>query len=200
VADAKQRNPLMLPLFAISSVALIEAVVIVVLLFRGDRPIQSIPTVAMSPALAATADAPSPSPTTAPSAPHWKIGERVESGGLAITAEKVLNEPQTYKDQVTISPAERYVALLVRIDNETGGNAQLFPSQFALKEDQGFTYDQLGVHGTMPALEWRTLGNRETVRGYVDFVVPKSAKGLTLVYGDTSQSKGGQPIQIDIDR
>jgi hypothetical protein len=188
----------MLPLFAISGVALLEAVVIVVLLLRGDRPTESIPTVAPSPAVAATANAPSPLPATAPSAPHGKVGERVESGGLAITAEKVLNEPQTYKDQVTSGPDQRYLALLLRIDNETGGNAQLFPSQFVLKDDQGFTYDQLGLHGTMPALEWRTLANRETIRGHVDFLVPKTVKRLTLVYGDTSQVKDGQPIQIDI--
>jgi hypothetical protein len=197
VADAKQRNPLMLPLFAISSVALIEAVVIVVLL--ANRSPQPVPAVTLAPA-PSTPNAPSAPPATAPAAPRGKNGERVESGGLAITAEKVLNEPQTYKDQVSIGAGERYIALLVRVDNETGGNAQLFPSQFVLKDDQGFTYDQLGVHGTMPTLEWRTLANRETVRGYVDFVLPKSAKGLTLVYGDTSQSKGGQPIQIEVDR
>jgi hypothetical protein len=195
VTDAKQRNPLMLPLFAISSVALLEAVVIVLLL--TSRSSQRVSAVTLTPALA-TPSAPSESSATAPAAPRGKVGERVESGGFGITVEKVVNEPQTYKDQVTIGPDQRYLALLLRIENNTGANAQLFPSQFVLKDDQGFTYDQLGIHGTMPALEWRTLANRETVRGHADFLVPKTAKHLTLIYGDTSQVKDGQPIQIDV--
>jgi hypothetical protein len=185
----------MLPLFAISSVALLEAVVIVLLL--TSRSSQRVSAVTLTPALA-TPTAPSESSATAPAAPRGTVGERVESGGFGITVEKVVNEPQTYKDQVTIGPDQRYLALLLRIENNTGANAQLFPSQFVLKDDQGFTYDQLGIHGTMPALEWRTLANRETVRGHADFLVPKTAKHLTLIYGDTSQVKDGQPIQIDV--
>jgi len=46
----------------------------------------------------------------------------------------------------------------------------------------------------MPTLEWRTLANRETVRGYVDFVVPKSAKELSLIYTGTSS----RPIRIEL--
>ena len=195
MADAKQRNPLMLPLFAISSVALLEAVVIVLLL--TSRSSERVSAVTLTPALAMPS-APSESSATAPAAPRGKVGERVESGGFGITVEKVVNEPQTYKDQVTIGPDQRYLALLLRIENNTGANAQLFPSQFVLKDDQGFTYDQLGIHGTMPALEWRTLANRETVRGHADFLVPKTAKHLTLIYGHTSQVKDGQPIQIDV--
>jgi len=86
----------------------------------------------------------------------------------------------------------------VLVDNNTGGNATLFPSQFVLRDAAGYQYDRLSLHGTMPALEWQTLGNREHVRGYVDFVVPDSAKGLTLVYGDTSGPKT-QPIRIELE-
>jgi hypothetical protein len=190
----------MLPLLAMSTVALLEASVIVVLLLRGDRSTQPV---ALAP-VATTSNQSSPSPAsqanpaTTPTAPHGKVGERVASGGFGITVEKILREPQTYKDQVTIGPDQRYIALRLRIDNDTGHNAQLFPSQFVLKDDQGFTYDPLGIHGTMPALEWRALANRETVRGYVDFLCPKTAAGLVLTYGDTSQVKEGQPIQIDL--
>jgi hypothetical protein len=196
---------LTLPLLLVSAVAVVEAILLGVLLLH--RPVQPVviatpPTVNAGSATTAPPTATPPARTTAAAAaaaaaPHGRVGQRVESGGFGITVEKQINEPQTYKDQVTIGANERYLALLVLVENNTGGNAQLFPSQFILKDDQGFTYDQLGIHGTMPVLEWQTLGNRQSVRGHVDFVVPKSAKGLTLVYGDTSR-EGSQPVQIDL--
>lgn len=203
MSPSQGRNPLTLPLIAVSAVAMLEAVLLVVVLLR-DRPTQSVaavtlPTVTAGSMTATAVPAPaSPTPTvpaTAP-APHGKVGQRVDAGGFGITVEKQINDPQTYKDQVTIGANERYLALLVLVENNTGGNAQLFPSQFILKDDQGFTYDQLGIHGTMPVLEWQTLGNRQSVRGHVDFVIPKSTRSLTLIYGDARD--GAPPIQIDL--
>jgi hypothetical protein len=37
------------------------------------------------------------------------------------------------------------------------------------------------------------MGNRDRVRGYLDFVVPKSAKGLKLVYSHLPRSDSVQP-------
>ena len=192
------RNPLALPLVLVSTLALVELAIIAVLLFRGEGP-TPVSVVTFPPITASTSSSPVSTTATATAAgpPHGKIGQRVESAGLGITVEKLLHEPLTYKEQVTVRSHQRYLALLVLVENNTGGNAQVFPSQFGLKDEKGFTYDQLGVHGTMPVLEWRTLGNRENVRGYVDFVVPTSAKGLSLVYSDVSRD-GAQPIRVDL--
>ena len=206
MTHAPSRNPLTLPLIAVCAVAVLEAILLGVLLLRREQP--AGPVTAQAPAASNRSSAapavPATTPTTANvpaesgAPPRGKVGERVESVGFGITVEKLLAEPQTYKDQVTVGPQQRYLAMLLRIDNNTGGNAQLFPSQFTLKDDQGFAYEQLGIHGTMPVLEWRTMANRETVRGHVDFVVPQSAKGLTLVYADVSYGDGAQPIQISL--
>ena len=194
------RNPLALPLVLVSTLALVELAIIAVLLFRGEDP-TPVSVVTFPPITASTSSSPvsttATATATAAGPPHGKIGQRVESAGLGITVEKLLHEPLTYKEQVTVRSHQRYLALLVLVENNTGGNAQVFPSQFGLKDEKGFTYDQLGVHGTMPVLEWRTLGNRENVRGYVDFVVPTSAKGLSLVYSDVSRD-GAQPIRVDL--
>ena len=209
VSHAPSRNPLTLPLIAVSAVAVLEAVLLCVLLLRREQPagavtVQAPAAVNGSSAAPAAPAAPAAAPATAnvpaksAAPPRGKVGERVESVGFGITVEKVLTEPQTYKDQVSVGPEQRYLAMLLRIDNNTGGNAQLFPSQFTLKDDQGFAYEQLGIHGTMPVLEWRTMANRETVRGHADFVVPKSAKGLTLIYSDVSHGNGAQPIEISL--
>ena len=41
------------------------------------------------------------------------------------------------------------------------------------------------------------MGNRETIRGYVDFVVPKSARGLKLVYSHLPAA-GSKPIHVEL--
>jgi len=196
------KNPLLVPLVVVSMIAIALGVAVVVLVTRErSTPVPPSPSpVGVAPAAQAPAPTPAPAPAPAKDVPppRGKVGQRVESAGLGITVEKVVHEPQTYKDQVTIGPDQRYVAMLIAVENSTGGNAQLFPSQFTLRDDQGFTYNQLGVHGTMPALEWRTLANRETTRGYADFLVPKAAKGLVLVYADVSRGNGAQPIQIEL--
>jgi hypothetical protein len=55
----------------------------------------------------------------------------------------------------------------------------------------------VSLPATMPALEWRTMGNGETLRGYVGFVVPKSAKGLKLVYAHLPRTDS-QPIRVEV--
>ena len=192
-----RRNPLVLPVVILAVVAAAEAVAVAVLLGvvlrRGEVVVPSAPApIVARPEDAAAAAAP---PSNAAAVSRGKVGQRqFDSAGLGITVEKILHEPATYKDMVRVGPDERYIAMLVLADNNTGRNAQLFPSQFRLQDKQGFGYDPLGIKGTMPALEWRTLGNRETVRGYIDFVVPKDAAGLTLIYSGVPS--GGAPIQV----
>lgn len=212
VPDASRpRNPLALPLFIVSIVAAAEAVALTLLVMAALRRVAPTGPIATgmgrpAPAVASTAAVPqeqSPAPNTdRPAAAatsavaRGKAGRRVDSGGFGVTVEKILHEPATYKDMVRVGDAERYIALLVAADNNTGANAQLYPSQFTLRDAAGFSYDPLGVKGTIPALEWTTLGNRQTVRGHVDFVVPKSAKNLELVY--TGVPRDGAPIQIEL--
>ena len=125
-----------------------------------------------------------------------KVGERVASAGFGIKVEKLSHEPGQ-KDWVSIGPQERYLALLIAADNNTGGNATIYPSEFRLQDDQGYGYAQLNLHATMPTLEWRTMGNRETVRGYIDFLIPKTAKGLTLVYAPAGFGDA-RPIHVEL--
>jgi hypothetical protein len=217
---SRPRNALILPLAVVSVVAVLEAAALVILLLRQPVSSASPPTgVAVRPepapvppvtppaassasptstaAANTVSEAQSPRASAAAGVARGKVGERVASAGFGITVEKIYHEPQTYKDMVTIGPQERYLALLIAADNNTGGNAGLYPSMFQLQDSQGFGYDPLGVKGTMPTLEWRTMGNRETVRGHIDFVIPKSAKGLTLVYSGVSAA-GAQPIHVEL--
>ena len=193
---SRRHNPLTVPLVIASVVAVAEAIALAFLLGRCRPAEQPVARGKGEAVVAASVPASRASPAPAAEVARGKVGQRVDSRGFGITVEKILHEPATYKDMVRVGDGERYIALLVAADNNTGENAQLYPSQFALADASGFNYNPLGVKGTMPALEWTTLGNRQTVRGHVDFVVPKSAKSLQLVYSGVPHD--GSPIHVDL--
>jgi hypothetical protein len=206
--SSSRRNPLLMPLVGVSILALVEAVVLAAVLSRGPAggrvadagsgvTAQAATGATTQPAAAAPANVtPTASPADAAAnagAATGKRGQRVDSGGFGVTVEEISDEP-TLKGMARVGPEERYLALLIAADNKTGGNADVYPSQFRLQDARGFAYDPLNLKVKMPTLEWRTLANRETVRGYVDFVVPRSAKGLSLIYTGT----GSRPIRIEL--
>ena len=202
--EAPTRNPLLLPLVIVSNIAVIEAIVVVVLISAGGSrdPAPAAPTSAEPAGAAAAAAAAQPtrvspsngSPTTTITlVARGTVGRKVRSAGFAMTVEKIVREP-TNKELANIPNDKRYLALLVAVENNTGGNDTIYPSQFVLKDAQGFQYGRLDLPLIAQALEWRSMGNRETVRGYVDFTVPANAKGLTLIY-----PRDPQPIHIDLD-
>jgi len=192
--SSARRNPLLLPTIIVSIVAGLEAVAIAFLLANLSRAPAGTPTVAASAPAASIAPQPAtgPAPAGKSEPSRGKQGQKVVSGGFAITVEKIVHEP-TYKELASIGQDQRYLALLVAVENDTGHNADIYPSQFTLKDSQGFNYDRMNLQLTTPALEWRTLGNRETAKGYVNFAVPKAAKGLVLVY-----PREPQPIYIEL--
>jgi hypothetical protein len=179
-------------------VAGLEAVAIAFLLAnvlsRAPATSQSVAGSNVSaPPAASPTNGPAPAPAVGRAEPsRGKQGQKVASGGFAITVEKIVHEP-TYKELASIGPDQRYLALLVAVENDTGHNADVYPSQFTLKDGQGYNYDRLNLQLTIPALEWRRIGNRETAKGYVNFAVPKAAKGLVLVY-----PREPQPIYIEL--
>ena len=213
-------NPLTLPLLIVSLVAAVELVGLIVMavaLTRRPEPLVAAPA-GQGAAVAQTPPAP-PAPPATPAAdkapPHQqptntsapkgggekgfvvgKKGQRVESAGFAITVEEIRHEPY-YKNLADPTEDQKYLALLIAVENNTGGNAMLFDAMFHLQDDKGYTYDKLGMALTTPKLEWRTMGNRDTVRGYLDFIVPKSAKGLTLVYSHLPRGDS-QPIHVEL--
>ncbi len=206
-AASRGTNPLYLPMVIVSILAVAEAVALVILLARqGPSPAPPIVTApgmtsggaaarsergsaGTRPAGAAEIPAAGAArPATAEMA-RGKRGERVESAtGFAITVEKIVYEP-AYDVLREARAGGRYLALLLLVENNTGGNVGFYPALFRLQDDQAYEYEPLAMKLMTPALEWRTLGNRDKVRGYVDFIVPKTAKGLTLIY---------TPIHVDL--
>lgn len=206
---ARNNKPLLLALVVVSCVAIAEAVVIVVML-AGRSPSPVSPTVAGGTVTKAGGDSAERAPTGAgargagevtgavktAAAPagtvRGKRGERVDSGGFAITVEKINDRPVS--DPLSqVGPEQRYLALLVLVENHTGGNVSFYDTSFRMQDSQSFEFKPLAMKLTGPALGWRNLGNRETMRGWVDFIVPKSSKGLELIYTHLAQ-----PIHVEL--
>lgn len=207
--SSRSVNPLLLALVVVSCVALAEAAVILVML-AGRSPSPTSPTAAgvtvtnagggsAERALAGAGargagEVAGAGMTQAPSKDmvRGKRGERVESRGFAITVEKINDKPVS--DPLgQVGPEQRYLALLLLVENNTGDNISFYDTSFRMQDGQSFEYKPLAMKLTGPALGWRNLGNRETMRGWVDFIVPKSSTGLELIYTHLAQ-----PIHVEL--
>lgn len=132
-----------------------------------------------------------------PAVVRGKVGERVESGGLALTVAGVTDEP-AYKEINTPPPTQKFVGVELVLENNSGQDHRYFGVNFTLKDDRDRAYTAriLGAHE--PALEHGTIVTGEKLRGHLAFVVPKEATGLTLVYGSNTAPARYRPIHIDL--
>ena len=202
--DGGGRNKLLMPLVAVSVLCAAEAVVIAFLLGRGggggpERAPQVTDVSSwVRKADAAVGEKPAaPAATEGPAITRGKVGQRVESAGLAITVLAVSNEPR-FKE-VTAPPAtQKFVNVEVLLENHTGKGHGYFSTTFKIKDGQERVYGSggLGVHE--PPLEYGTIVAGEKVRGNVCFVVPKEATGLTLTYPANNTPPGYRPFHIDL--
>jgi Domain of unknown function (DUF4352) len=214
--DRPGSNRLLLPLVGVSALCVVEAIVIAFLLGRGGAPAPpaSAPPPG-APAGSAQADstragsapgapvaagaspgAPTPGPVaTGPAVARGRVGERVESAGLAVTVLGVTNEPR-FKE-VTAPPAsQKFVGVEVLLGNESGAGHGYFSTAFKIKDDKDRAYTAGGLGVGDPPLEWGTIVTGEKVRGHLAFVVPREATGLTLVYLPNNAPPTYRPIHI----
>lgn len=202
-ARAPARNPLLLPLAAVSAVALCEAVVIGILWVRDHPPPVAVAVQAGAPPAAAPADAPTHTPRAAPSTggpstARGKVGERVESAGLAITVVGVSNQPTgPSKDLISVTPDQKFLDVDLVIENNTGRPFQYWPVNFRLRDAHNYTHQPNTLRVNPAALEWGTIVQGEKVRGHLEFTVPRTATGLHLVY-PTADLPGYKGIHIDL--
>jgi hypothetical protein len=190
-------NRLLLPLIAVSTLCVIEAIVIAFLLGRG-------PAAPPAPALSNAAN-PAPQPDAAPpraaaansSSPaaisRGKLAQRIDAGGITMTALAVSNQPR-FKELFTPSPEQKFIDLEILIENNTARPFAYYTNQFTIKDDKDRPFSSTTLGAADPALTWATLVPGEKARGHLAFVLPKTATGLTLTYPVTDSSA----IHIDL--
>ncbi len=200
--SVRQSSPLAVPLLIVSIVAVAEAIgliFVIAALARRPEPAKSASQAVAqgdTGGAAASGEGSNQAGIRGRGYALGKTGERVESAGFGITVEQIKHEP-VYKNLADWGNDYRYLALLIVVENNSGGNADLLPATFRLQDDQGYPYKQLGVKLTEPKLGINVLGNGEKVRGYLDFVVPKTAKGLKLIYSGVP-TRNSEPIHVEL--
>jgi hypothetical protein len=130
--------------------------------------------------------------------PRGRVGERVESAGIAITVVQVVNEPDPEVASILdLRDDQKYLAMEVILENNSGDSIFYTSATFKLRDKDDFEYSQVPLSYRFPELDFGTLANREKVRGYVDYVLPKDTAGLRLIYQNGGVA-GYQTIYIDL--
>src|SRR4051794_1212776 len=105
-----------------------------------------------------TTAAPATRPATAPAVTAGKVGERVESAGIAIAVVRVAHGPDDkWKAIVHVADDERYVDLELLIENNTGKTLAYYPSLLKLKDDQDQEYGHDAITGVGKSLEFGSI-------------------------------------------
>lgn len=158
------------------------------------------PAPAAAPA-AAPATSPATRPTTAPAAlgiTPGKVGQRVESAGIVVTVVKVAHAPDAkWKDIVHVADDEKFIDLELLLENNTGKDLSAYPSLLKLKDDQDQEYGHDAITGVGQPLSFSPIAQGQKVRGHLSYSVPKSAKGLRLIYA-LDGVKGYKPIFVEL--
>lgn len=148
------------------------------------------PTVALT-------DEPTPEPTVAPVAGPAKIGDRVDSGGVALTVMGVqraadLGQFQKAKD------GNAFVIAEVVLETTGRDEAPYNPLYFKVKDADGFEYN-VALNIQDGALKSGKLASGEKVRGTVAFEVKENASGLVLSYEPLVILGGYEPIKVALE-
>ena len=194
------RSPLLIALIAVSIIAIIEGIAIVFLLASGiTRPVdvqagQSPQSGAPTPVVQEVHVSASPTasdieptavaaqPPAGGDLPRGRVGDRIESGGYVLTVVGVYDEPDPDLAIILdLKPDQRYIAAEVLLENRTAESFLYAGSQFRLKDSDDFEYTG-DLDYRQPGLELGTMVPGERVRGFLSFVVPKEAAGLSLIY------------------
>jgi hypothetical protein len=209
-----RNNALLIPLIVVSLLALMEAAVIIMLLLaprgttgpvvvavpsptavasQNTASVQTPTRVADQPTISAEAT----SPPESSDLPSGSVGDRVESAGVALTVLSVTDEPDAALSNILdLAEDEKYLATEVLLENNTGDSFFYGSAQFKLKDDRGFEYSG-SLPYREPSMGFGTLVNREKVRGYLSFIVPTAATGLSLIY-QAAAGSDYETIYIDL--
>jgi hypothetical protein len=138
-------------------------------------------------------------PTTArntSSSKTGRVGERVESGGIALT---VLGVSKTRQIGEFVEPnsGSVYLVIEVVIENASRDETPYNPLYFKAKDSDGFEYNT-AAFAPDPGLKSGSLARGDRARGFVAFEVRDTARGLVVTYEPLVLLGGYEPIRIEL--
>lgn len=142
----------------------------------------------------ATGSSTKASATDAPASTTYKVGDRVEISGAAVTIAKVSD----YAGDDFVKPKEGNVYILVEVlvENVSQDKLTYLITDFKLKDADGYEYTN-SLFAPDPKFSSGSLAKGEKVRGNVLFEVPATVKGLVMSYNPMLKSYS---IKFDLGR
>lgn len=157
-------------------------------------PAQPTATVPRPTAIPPTATA-VPQPTKAPTIA--KVGERVESSGIALTINGV-SKTESMGQFLKAGDGKTYLIADVTVENTGRDKSPYNPLYFKVKDSDGYEYNA-GISLDDKALKSGDLAAGEKARGTVAFTVPKAAKGFVVSYQPLVILGGYQTIRVALE-
>lgn len=152
-----------------------------------------------SPSQTVTTATPKPAPPKAEekAGTPARIGERVESAGIALTVNSV-NRADTLGQIMRAKPGRIFIVVDVSLESSARDKAPYNPLYFKVKDGNGYEYNGSSI-GADNSLKSGELNQGEKVRGTVAFDVPTEAKGLVLSYQPLVIFGGYQTIRVALE-
>jgi hypothetical protein len=138
-----------------------------------------------------------PAPTQKAQNSIGKVGDRVESAGVALTVLKVAKSPEAGQF-LKADPGKVYVLADVTIENSGRDKEPYNPLYFKVKDSSGFEYSS-SITGPDKALQSGELATGEKARGIVAFEVDEKATGLVMSYQPLVLAGGYEIIRVALD-
>ena len=141
-----------------------------------------------------------PSPTDTPLPPPTQnvgvVGERRESGGIALTVLSVSKAESI--DFFTPDAGNVFLIIEVLIENVSRDEETPYnPFYFSVKDSEGFEANP-SIAAPNPSLQSGTLPKGDIARGFVAFEVRATATGLIVTYEPLVLFGGYEPIRINL--
>lgn len=138
-----------------------------------------------------------PAPTEAPALTVGAIGDRVVSGGIAMTINSAERVAQI-GDFQKADDGNEFVLIDVTLENVDRDEAPYNPLYFKVKDADGYEYSA-GITMTDNSLKSGDLAKGEKSRGTVSVEVPTGATGLVVSYEPIVIFGGYEVIRVALD-
>jgi hypothetical protein len=136
-------------------------------------------------------------PAVPSSLPVAKVGQRIESAGIALTVNSA-EQKENAGQFLQAKPGRVYLVTDVTLENATRDTAPYNPLYFKVKDSDGFEYNG-SLIGDDRSLKAGELATGEKARGTVAFDVPANAKELVLSYQPMVLFGGYQVLRVALD-
>lgn len=160
---------------------------------QPSEPSTSQPLKDTQPAIPTTA----PAPTEAPVRDIYKVLEKAEAGGIAVTVISV--QKVEHLNLLTAETGKIYLDTEVLIENVSRDETTPYNMMyFKIKDGSAAEYTS-AIDSLEPSLKSGDLAKGDKARGHIAFEIPKDTKGIVLSYEPMVLFGGYKTIRVNLE-